>query len=84
MKQAVAQDAGNRHMTRGWCQDSCAFHVSEKMREELAQSRKTGRIVPDEGRTQDQNWMDDEGEGKTRRRREIILAQGLAQLSTTG
>ena len=84
MKQAVAQDAGNRQLIRVWCQDSCAFQVSEKMRVELAQSRKTGRIVPNEGRKQDQNWMDDEGDGKTRRRREMILAQGLAQLSTMG
>ena len=84
VKQAMTQDAGNRHLTRVWCQDSCAFHVSEKTREELAQSRRTGRTVPNEGREQDQNWMDDEGDGKTRRRREIILAQGLAQLSTMG
>lgn len=84
MKQVEAQDAGNRHLTRVWCQDSCAFHGSEKMREELAQRRRIGRTVPNKGRKQDQNWMDDEGDGKMRRRREIILVQGLAQLGTMG
>lgn len=58
VKQVVAQDAGNRHLTRVWCQDSCAFHGSEKMREELAQSRRIGRTVPNKGRKQTRTgWM---------------------------
>lgn len=55
-----------------------------EMREELGLRRRMGGQSANKEGRQDQNWMDDEGDGKMRRRREIILVQGLAQLGTMG